>query len=548
MVRRAIAGSSSRKADEADSVGAVLIGLHPLERKLLSAVAQAGKGRLIKHAFQFDELARAASLKDVEAMRAMQWLSNKKAVKIDEGITSTVVLGENGRRYLKEGLPERRLLMALKTSAVKGAEGDKAARHAGQSLKQTDWESRGLSREELGASIGVLKKKQAIAMERQDNDEVITLTGQGRGLLEKPMPEEEFLRTLPRNEKSLKQGERQILEELKRRKDIIIVETRKAYSLTLTSLGERLADQLKEGLELAERLTPEMLRTGSWKKKGFRAFDVKAKLPEIYGGRKQHYRAFLDEVKQRFAAMGFIEMTGPIVESEFWDMDVLFMPQFHSARDIHDAYYVKGPKYADDLPKELVKRVAASHEHGEGTASRGWRYRFDLKRTARLLLRTQGTALSARTLASKELKIPGRYFAIARCFRYDVIDATHNCDFFQTEGIVVEEGLTIKHLFGLLEMFAREFADADEIKITPAYFPFTEPSATLYARHPELGWIELGGSGIFRPEMTKPLGIEQPVIAWGIGIDRIAMFRLGITDIRTLFSNDLEFLRKQKVI
>ena len=120
-------------------------------------------------------------------------------------------------------------------------------------------------------------------------------------------------------------------------------------------------------------------------------------------------------------------------------------------------------------------------------------------------------------------------------------------DFNQIEGIVVEEGLNLRHLFGLLQMFAKEFAETDEIKLVPAYFPFTEPSVELWAKHPELGWLELGGAGIFRPELTKPLGIRVPVIAWGIGVDRLAMFKLGIKDIRELFSHNLDSLRKAKV-
>ena len=104
-------------------------------------------------------------------------------------------------------------------------------------------------------------------------------------------------------------------------------------------------------------------------------------------------------------------------------------------------------------------------------------------------------------------------------------------------------------MFGLLKMFAKEFCNTDQVKVVPSYFPFTEPSAALYAKHPQLGWIELGGAGMFRPEMVKPLvGKVVPVIAWGIGIDRVAMFRLGLDDIRELFSHDLEFLRNVKVV
>ena len=156
---------------------------------------------------------------------------------------------------------------------------------------------------------------------------------------------------------------------------------------------------------------------------------------------------------------------------------------------------------------------------------------------------------TARMLSSKELNIPGKYFAIARCFRPDVVDATHSADFNQVEGIVVEENLNFRHLKGLLKLFAEEFAETDQIKITPAYFPFTEPSTELHAKHPELGWIELGGAGIFRPELVKPLtGQEISVLAWGLGIDRLAMFKLGIKDIRELFSHNLKFLRESKVI
>jgi len=241
-------------------------------------------------------------------------------------------------------------------------------------------------------------------------------------------------------------------------------------------------------------------------------------------------------------------LNGPIVETEFWNMDALFMPQFHSARDIHQGYYIKKPKYAADLPKDLVDNVKKAHENGFGTGSKGWRYEFDVKRTHRHVLRTQDTSISSRILASPDLEIPGKYFQIVRCFRYDVIDATHLADFNQTGGFVIEEGLNLKHLFGLLNMFGKEFAETDQIRIVPSYFPFTEPSAELQAKHPDLGWVELAGSGIFRPEMLKPLGIKVPVIAWGVGLDRLAMFKLDIKDIRNLFSHDLNFLRNSKVI
>lgn len=300
-------------------------------------------------------------------------------------------------------------------------------------------------------------------------------------------------------------------------------------------------------VDTIDRVTTELLTKKSWKNKQFRRFDVTSPVPRKYSGKKHHYRTFLDSVRTRFLALGFTEMDGPIVETDFWNMDALFMPQFHSARDIHDAYYVKEPKYGK-LDQKLVEKVKQAHEKGYGTGSKGWQYPFDVQRTHRCLLRTQGTACSSRMLASPTLKIPGKYFGITRVFRADVIDATHNVDFYQTEGIVIEEGLTLRHLFGLLKLFAQEFAKTTEIRIVPGYFPFTEPSCELYAKHPDLGWVELGGAGIFRPELVKPLvGKEITVLAWGIGIDRIGMFNLGLKDIRALFSHDLSFLRTVRI-
>ena len=158
-----------------------------------------------------------------------------------------------------------------------------------------------------------------------------------------------------------------------------------------------------------------------------------------------------------------------------------------------------------------------------------------------------GTAHSARQLV-KGVQVPGKYFAMARCFRPDVLDATHLIEFNQTEGFIVGEELNFTPLLGMLEQFAKEIAGAKEVKFIPDYYPFTEPSVQLSALHPKLGWVELGGAGMFRPEILENLGIKGQAIAWGIGIDRLAMFRLGVKDIRYLFSDDLNWLRKSKAV
>ncbi len=501
----------------------VIDGLHPLERKVLPVLDKVNS---------LPDVAKKTGLQEVEVMRAFQWLQNKSIVKINEELKEAVDLDVNGREYLKTGLPERRFLMAVKEKELP---------------IPAIIEKSGISKEEVSICLGVLKGKAAILI-KKDKEMVIAITEQGRKLLEKESLEEQLLKKeFPVDIKELKDEEKFALDSLRKRKEIIKVELKKLRTAELTELGKKI---IKTGIKeekIIDRLTPELIKTGRWKKQKFRAYDVKINVPSVFGGRKQHYRRFLDEARQKFLALGFAEMDGPIVETNFWDMDALFMPQFHSARDIHSAYFIKEPKYSK-LDEKLVGKVKQAHENGFGTGSKGWQYKFDVKLTHRNILRTQGTACSARILASPNLKIPGKYFAVVRCFRPDVVDATHLADFNQVEGIVAEEGLNLRHLFGLLKMFAREFAQTEKVKIVPGYFPFTEPSAELYAYHDKLGWVELGGAGIFRPEMCRPLGVNVPVLAWGLGIDRLAMFNLGIKDIRELFSHNLEFLRTVKVV
>ncbi len=315
---------------------------------------------------------------------------------------------------------------------------------------------------------------------------------------------------------------------------------------TLTEAGKSVAEQVvtsgvKEGYA---QLTPEILKDGSWRTRAPRPYSIALRPPRIAAGKKHPYRSFLDKVKITLVGMGFEEMRGPIVESEFWNMDTLYMPQFHTARDIHDVYFVKNPAYSEPIPEPYITQVAQTHRDGWTTGSRGWGYPFNEKRTRRLVLRSQGTAVSSRTLASQP-KIPGKYFSMARCFRYDQIDATHATDFFQTEGIVLGNTINFQTLLGLLTLFAKEMAQAKKVRFAPAYFPFTEPSVELHVEHPKLGWMELGGAGLLRPEVTHPLGVKVPVIAWGLGLDRMAMIALGIHDIRDLFTADLDLIRQK---
>lgn len=317
----------------------------------------------------------------------------------------------------------------------------------------------------------------------------------------------------------------------------------------ITDTYKKTEEGLKKTGNVIGELNHDMIVTGLWEGKKFKPVNVeivkKIDKTKISPGKRQPYNQFLQQVKQKLIDLGFIEMTGPIIETEFWNFDALFQPQNHPARDWWSTYQMKQPKFGD-LPKKFVGPVSKAHENGVSGGT-GWGYSWDPKKAMQLMPRAHSTCLSARTLAGKP-KIPGKYFAIARCFRPDVIDVSHGVEFNQTEGIVIDKSLTFKNLLGMLEMFAKEIAGAKKVKFIPDYYPFTEPSCQMVAKHPELGWIEFGGSGIFREELTVPLGITVPVLAWGLGIDRLAMFKLEINDIRNLFTRDLDWLRGKKVV
>ncbi|MFQ5598477.1 MAG: phenylalanine--tRNA ligase subunit alpha [Nitrospiria bacterium] len=509
-------------------------GLHPLEKQVLHLFSN--KARLS----ETELLEQNPSLQSAQLSMALGWLQTKDVLALVDTHEDTFVsLTEVGRSYAKDKHPPLRMAEAIQAA---GALSIKALQ------AREDMEA-----EEKSRAIGALRASGAVEV----------LSG---GLLKICDPDklsafEAVQATIHRLEETqapvsmqaLSAQDRSVVEAHHRKrsksKGIFRVDARvnRTYETTerFLPLYQRLASQ--KAHETLGALTPELLKDGAWREKQFRKYNIQLSPPRIGGGAKHPYKAFLDEVKEKFVSMGFSEMRGPLVESEFWDMDALYMPQFHPAREIHDVYFVKGRPVDRTIPPDLVARVAKTHASGGASGSRGWRYPFDTERTRRLILRSQGTSVSARTLGEGP-KIPGKYFSIARCFRYDQVDATHAPDFFQVEGIVLGPEIHFRTLLGLLSLFAKEVARAEVVKFLPAYFPFTEPSVEMHVRHPQLGWMELGGAGLFRPEVTEPLGVDVPVIAWGLGLDRMAMIALGISDIRNLFASDLGMIREKQHI
>ena len=482
----------------------------------------------------FAELVANTRQESAAVTRALSTLREKQLVTVRESEQFTLRLTEEGSHYAKYGLPERRIIQAVLDLGGE-ATLEQASRRAN------------IKPEMASVALGWIKVAKWCEVTSQAQKVLLRASRiPDKTGVEKLL---EFLET--KTEATLDELPPELrneVETLRRRK---LVERRK-HTRRYVELSAQGWKALEEGIDVPTELsdlTPELLASQQWKKASFRQYNISAPVTPFWPGKKQPYRQFLDELKQKLVNLGFMEMVGPTVEMMFFNCDALFMPQDHPAREIHDIYFVKTGQrgdLADDTA--YLDPVAKTHENGWKTGSTGWGYSYSRDAALRLILRSQGTAESARTLVSKNLRIPGKYFSVARCFRPDQVDRTHLTEFNQVEGIVVGAGLSLRELLGVLERFAIDIAGAEKVRFRPDYFPFTEPSVELQAYKAGYGWLEFGGSGIFRPEVTRPLGVKVPVLAWGIGADRLYMMRAGVDDIRLLFAQDLNWMRKQKVL
>jgi phenylalanyl-tRNA synthetase alpha chain len=463
--------------------------------------------------------AEAAGLGEQEAVSAASWLRTKELTEIEEVATELVGLNEEGRRYAAEGLPERRAIEWLNehgaATASKLADGP-------------------LTANEARIVIGWLKRKQWAWLEKSDDGVMLTPArddapeGADEPLLRQLADGAQPVDSLDPQGLKLLQG-RQILE---RSQQV-------ARTLRITEAGRMVLDELS-GEELLGEVTPEMLQSGGWREGRFQRYSLETQAEGAAQATLHPLTRFTEEIRGIFLQMGFTEIEGDYVESAFWNMDALFIPQDHPARELQDTLYLDDPKsfLLDD--EEAVAAVKAIHETGGDTGSTGWRYDWSREVAQQALLRTHTTVSTIRYL-SEHREPPVRVFAVGRVFRREALDATHLPEFTQVEGIIMEEEASFGMLIGVLKEFYRRMGFPD-VRVRPAYFPYTEPSMEIEVKFGDR-WLELGGSGIFRPEVTAPFGIDTPVLAWGLGLERLAMLRLGLKDIRMLYQSDLEWLK-----
>lgn len=485
----------------------ILASLHPLERKVLAA---------LRVTTDFLELQKGSNLSEVEVMRALQWLAAKGLVTLDKKEKIFVNLDKNGLIYREKGLPEIRLFSELKTGS------------------RAMTEVTTVSREEIGISVGTLRKSGLLSMQ----DGKLVLSGGEYSNLG-----QDFLqRNFPLELDTLNADEKKVYSDLKKRKELVVESVEKSYLIEVTSEGHSVL-QLNLDVEYLEGLTPELLSSGKWKDAKFRHYDVTGNVPSVTAGRIHPLTAVIDLIREVFIEMGFSEMKGPMVETAFWCMDSMWIPQDHPAREEQDTFYLP---YEGELPRGgIVEKVARVHEDGGDTGSSGYGYKWDPAVARQMLLRTHTTASTFRNFGSGKVKSPAKYFYVGRVFRNEAIDATHLPEFHQVEGFVMDDGLTLADLMGFIKAFYAKLG-FDKIRFKPTYNPYTEPSLEAHYFDEKSGkWLELINSGMFRPESLAPYGIDKPVIAWGLGLERLAMLMYKQGRLRDIFGAtcDLDWLR-----
>ena len=500
----------------------VLEGLSHSEKKVLVAL-QKLEGRAspekVFEAGDFQQL--------VEVMNAASWLQSKGAVEIEESARKAYVLRD--RSLLEKGVPERRAIVLI---------GEK-----GGSLGVKDLEA-AMGKEESSMAIGWLMKKRLARLDKSGAEPMLHLSDEGRKSLGTEMPDEALLKRLGKGEILEDQADKAALDLLKARKGVLQDKLIVSRVLRLNRLGNEIVALGVEITDEVAQLTPELLQTGKWKGVSFRKYDIRTFAPCQYPAKKHPITRIADEVRRIFIEMGFNEIDDEYVQSAFWNMDALFTPQDHPAREMQDTFYLKSPSRLPLEDEEIVQKVKAVHENGGDTGSLGWRYAWCREEAERALLRTHTTVNTIKYLA-KHPDQPTKVFCISRVFRNESIDMTHLPEFQQIEGIIMEEGANFDMLVCTLKDFYHRMG-FDKVRVRPGPFPYTEPSLEVDVFY-NGSWMELGGAGVFRPEVTGPLGIKHPVLAWGLGFERLAMLKWNLRDVRELYVTDLDLLRQNPI-
>ena len=459
--------------------------LHEIEKKIIESLQK-------KSDQTPEQLSQSTELSIDQIRRGIEWLRLKELAQVKESSKVEISLGQNGIDALKNGLPERKLMNLIK-----------------EGPKSFDEVRKALSGVGFNAAIANAKKNGWVKIDKNDSGSKISIK-------EKSIetPEEKLIsligaKTIPEEQIENKLALKFLLE----RPDYIIQNTEKSKIISLT--------------EKASKIDSTLSNSG--------AIDVEADVPVIFAARTHPLKDTIDEIREIFVKLGFSEIEGSLTQSSFWNFDALFTPQDHPARELQDTFYLENITSEKPATTNQIKQVSASH-------LQNWRYNWQLSESQRMVLRTHTTCVTIKYLAEQKPD-EARIFSLGRVFRNEKVSYKHLVEFNQIEGVVIGNNTTLRDLMGIQKEFYKQLG-LTKIKFWPTFFPYTEPSLQTMVYNEKLGkWVELFGMGIFRPEVTKPLGITKPVLAWGGGIERIAMLKYDLDDVREFYNNDLNWLR-----
>ena len=441
---------------------------------------------LKENQFQTPEtLEKSTQLLPDQIRRGIEWLKLKNLAIVDESKSSTMSLGKNGLDSFEKGLPERRLLNLVKNGPQKLSDLQKKLGFI------------------FGPAMGLCRKNNWI----ETSSDEITLKS-----IPSILPGEKTLQQIGSGKLSKSELDIVDLTNLLTRPDFIIENIVKSKKISLTNSAKSIDVSNISG-----------------------AIDVEAEVPEVFVARTHPLKDTIDEIREIFVTLGFSEILGNMTQSSFWNFDALFTPQDHPARELQDTFFLDGISAKKIANPEQIRKVSDSHK-------KNWRYQWDINEARKMVLRTHTTCVTIKHLAENKPD-EARIFSLGRVFRNEKVSYKHLVEFNQIEGIVVGKDANLRNLMGIQREFYKRIG-ITKIKFWPTFFPYTEPSLQTMVYNEKLGkWIELFGMGIFRPEVTKPLGITKPVLAWGGGIERIAMLKYDLDDVREFYNNNLGWLR-----
>jgi len=464
---------------------------HEIEKKIIPI--------LQKHSpLTIAEIREKTGLESDQVRRGVEWLKLKNLANVVEFKEVNWHFGLRGDEALEKGLPERILVNEIK----KG-------NNSFEKLRET-------LNFDFDAAIAYAKKNNWINFLKKENSTTISLTDNTEESLEekflekcKELTDKELIKTNDSKELSIP------FESLKKRPDFIVDASFIRKKISMTDEGKK--------INLSEIGTPSG------------AIDVEADVPEVFVARTHPLKDTINEIREIFVTLGFSEILGNMTQSSFWNFDALFTPQDHPARELQDTFYLDGISAKKIATQEQIRKVSESHK-------KNWRYHWDINEARKMVLRTHTTCVTIKHLAETKSD-EARVFSLGRVFRNEKVSYKHLVEFNQIEGVVAGKNATLRDLMGIQREFYKRIG-ITKIKFWPTFFPYTEPSLQSMVYNERLDkWVELFGMGIFRPEVTKPLGITKPVLAWGGGIERIAMLKYGLDDVREFYNNNLKWLR-----